>query len=50
MDPYQRVLAAPGSLAARRQLAAHWRSQGDDRAALIENQLALRELRIARAS
>lgn len=40
MDPFQRVLAEPGSLAARKALAAHWKAQGDPRAELIENQVA----------
>ena len=44
MDPFERVLAEPGSLAARRALASHWRGQNDPRAELIEKQLAVREL------
>ena len=38
-DPYQVVLTNPTSIAARRALAAHWRSTGDPRAELIERQL-----------
>lgn len=48
MDPLQRVLAEPGSIAARKALAAAWRTQGDPRAELIDKQLALRELEHAK--
>ncbi len=44
MDAFARVLAQPGSLAARVALAAAWRALGDARADLIDKQLALREL------
>ena len=47
MDPFERVLAEPGSLAARRALAAHWHAKGDPRADLIDKQLALRDLKLA---
>lgn len=43
MDPYQRVLAEPGSTAARRALAADWRAKGDPRGQLIEDTFALRD-------
>src|ERR1043165_7188148 len=46
MDPFQRVLAEPGSIAARKALAAHWRAQNDPRAELVEKQLALRDLHL----
>lgn len=44
MDPLARVLAAPGSISARRALAAQWKAQGDPRGELIERQLAYRDL------
>lgn len=44
MDPYERVLAEPGSIAARKALAAHWKAQGDPRAELLEKQVTLRDL------
>jgi hypothetical protein len=46
-DAYQRVLAAPTSLAAREALAAEWRENGDSRAELIDKQLRLRKHRLA---
>ncbi|MCX5746608.1 MAG: hypothetical protein NT062_29375 [Proteobacteria bacterium] len=42
MTPFERVLAEPGSIAARRALAAEWKAAGDPRALLIEKQLAQR--------
>ena len=45
MDPYERVLAEPGSIAARRALAAHWKAAGDPRGQLIEDSIAYREAR-----
>ena len=44
---FERVLAEPGSLAARHALAAEWKAAGDPRATLIEQQLAQRELALA---
>src|SRR5665647_2490225 len=46
MNPFERALAEPGSLAARKALLAHWKAQHDPRAELIEMQLALREHRL----
>lgn len=46
MDAYQRVLAQPGSIAARKALADDWRARGDARADLIDKQLALRDLHV----
>jgi hypothetical protein len=43
-DPLAGVLAAPGSAAARRALAAAWRAAGKPQAELIEHQLAYGEL------
>ncbi len=43
---FARVLAAPGSEAARRALLDEWRSAGDPRAALLADQLALRAHRL----
>jgi len=45
MDPYERVLAEPGSIAARQALAAHWKANGDPRGRLIEVWLGDREAR-----
>ncbi len=39
---FAEVLAAPGSVAARRTLLAEWQAAGDPRAALLEDQLAFR--------
>lgn len=47
LDAYDRVLASPGSLAAREALAAQWRAQLDPRAELIDKQLRLRAHRLA---
>ena len=44
---FARVLAAPGSDAARRALLAEWEAAGDPRAALLADQLALRAHRLA---
>lgn len=46
MSAYERVLAAPGSLAAREALAAEWKAKKDPRAELIEKQLRLRQHRV----
>lgn len=45
MDPYERVLAEPGSIAARQALAAHWKAKGDPRGQLIEDSIGYREAR-----
>lgn len=47
MNAYSRVLAEPGSEAARRALLAAWKAAGDPRAVLLEDQLALRAHRLA---
>ena len=44
---YERVLAAPSSLAAREALAAEWRANHDPRAELIDKQLRLRTHQLA---
>lgn len=41
MDAFKRVLAEPGSLAAREELLAEWKRKGDKRASVLEKQLAL---------
>lgn len=46
MDAVERVLAAPGSEAARRALLAAWEAARDPRAPLLADQLALREHRL----
>jgi hypothetical protein len=43
---YERVLAAPSSLAAREALAAEWKAKQDPRAELIDKQLRLRRHRL----
>jgi hypothetical protein len=48
VDAYQRVLANPGSIAARKALAAAWHAAGDARADLIDKQLAVRDLDLAK--
>lgn len=47
MDAFRRVLAEPGSSAAREALLAEWKRTGDKRAALLEQQLAYEEARRA---
>ncbi|WP_164020504.1 hypothetical protein [Pyxidicoccus trucidator] len=44
MDAFARVLAEPGSMAARRALLADWKARDDPRAELLENQLTYLEL------
>jgi hypothetical protein len=44
MDAFARVLAAPASLDARRQLAAEWDAAGDPRGAVVRAQLEAWEL------
>jgi hypothetical protein len=44
MDAFAQVLAEPGSMAARRALLADWKTRGDPRAELLENQLTYLEL------
>ncbi|MDP2312655.1 MAG: hypothetical protein Q8P41_07095 [Pseudomonadota bacterium] len=46
MSAFARVLAAPGSEAARHALLHEWKSAGDPRAVLLEDQLALRAHRL----
>jgi hypothetical protein len=46
MSAYERVLAAPSSLAAREALAAEWKAKKDPRAELIDKQLRLRQHRL----
>jgi hypothetical protein len=46
MDAFARVLAEPGSLAARRALAAQWKAANDPRSELVEKQLAYRDLEL----
>jgi hypothetical protein len=45
---FARVLAAPGSHAARMALLNEWKASGDPRAPLLEDQLAFRENRLRR--
>ncbi|MDX2087535.1 MAG: hypothetical protein SFX73_06785 [Kofleriaceae bacterium] len=45
MDAFDRVLAEPGSLEARKELLAAWKRKGDKRASFLEQQLALFEAR-----
>ncbi|MCY1074079.1 hypothetical protein [Archangium lansingense] len=43
MNAFERVLAEPGSLAARKELLAEWKRKGDRRASVLEKQLLLFE-------
>jgi hypothetical protein len=43
VDAFERVLAKPGSIAARRALLAEWKAKGDPRAELLEQGLAYAE-------